>query len=965
MKKMLKYSLVSVAAASLFVGCGGGGSSDSSSNDNNEAASYSLAGKAAEGYIAYATVCFDMNVNLACDASEPSTVTDENGSYSLSISAAQKDAAQKDASIIVKDGVDIDTNARLVGVLEVPFEGSSAKANISPLTTVATSMLKNGTATSAESAYDKVAKSFGLTPTEVQEDPVALAVENNNTKPLEASMILYRTAVALSEATGVEPQEVFAHVGKGLSSVGEDANASLGDIIAQAISAAPDAPEKLKEVAKVAPVIASGVEKAFKEHGESIKDAALIADATVEAAKEELHIALENNETIDDSFMENLQSNIEDAASKDPREIAIANLLSAYGIEATQAQVESLAKLFESSSDITLASVAGLSDVPASVASIVRALGDAAKTEAIKHYLAEAGVSVDTETAKEIAQKVSDFTPSMSVAAFAEKLYATNVPELMTLALKINPPSDVASLDDITKAKNLFESVRTQVNQAKSFVEDEAQNIDRALSDVEGDVEFTSLVLGHLSDMIAGGMDSGATTLTDAVADGKRVITLSKTSGSGTISWNYTIEDQDSTNSWSGTLTFPDVDPETFDPSAFTTLRVTLSGTLPVTYYGESLPEGKVNEQSVSLHAELTKTSEGAHFKLDENLTNNGNSIAVTDANAAIAYDVNATTKEPNINYVKVENLYVNGSVGEYVLDGKIDVDYSQNSLWAANDFEKEYVYSGFGAEVTCDGDVTASIDPTHVTLTLEGHTYQPAGWVDSNSLYYDNYDDKTRFWIGYNDLPAEINEGLFIGENNTSLVDLDLYGGLSECQNPTIEVHDTWGWSDDEMYNSGWLPSKINFSGKLSNSETGAYLLADINATWSDVARANIDAENYEPVVDVRAVGKLSMPESPVMTVDTHFTNSPSGRDVEVTYVNGDVSITANTSMSVTDESATVNLESTAGVKAVIYVDSEGNVDFDRSKVTDTAGNLIGKFEDRSGAPVVTYADGTFESLF
>ena len=956
MKKMFKYSLISVAAASLFVGCGGGSSSNSS--DTNEPTTYSVGGNAVDGYIANATVCFDMNTNLACDATEPSTLSDENGSYTLVISQAQKDAAESDASILVTGGLDIDTNAALVGVLEAPFDGSSAETHVSPLTTVAMSMIKEGTATSTADAYEKVANAFGLTPEEVKEDPVALAAESNNTKVLEATMTLYRSVVALSETTGAEPKEVFSYLGKGLSSVTADENASLGDVLATAIAAADGAPEKLKEAAAIVPVIAGGVEKALTEHT-SIKDAALVADAMVDAVKEEVHIAFENNEAIDDTFVTNLENNVEDVATIDPREVAIENLLTTYDIEATKEQIEALASLFTSSSAITLSSIVALdAHENPSIASIVVALQEALTIEEIKRYLADAGVVVDEATAREIASKVPDFTSSMTLETLATKLYATNIPDLMTLALKINPPAGVAALDDITKAKNLFESVRTQVNQAQSFVDSEAQDIDAALTDVSSDVEFTSLVLGHLSDMITQGMDSGASSLTDTVADGNRTITLTQTTSTTDVTWSYSIEDSDGSGSWSGTLIFPNIDPENFDPSSFTTLRVTLDGTLPVTYYGETLPAGKTNTQSVSLHAELTKTSEGAHFKLDENLTNNGNSVAITDANVAIGYTVDSETKEPNIDYVKVENLYVNGTVQNYALDGKIDVSYTQNSRWATNGFEKEFIYSGFGAQLQCDGDVTNSIDPTAITLNYEGKTYTIGEWVNSDDVYYRSDLNKTMVWFGFNDITVELGDG-------SSVEDPTLYSGIESCVNPQIYIHNTWTDHDNEMYNSGYLPSQINFSGKLSNTQTGAYLSADINATWSDVATANLDDDNYEPSIDVRAVGKLSMPESPVMTIDTHYTNSATTRNIDLTYVNGDVSITATTSMSVMDESAIVNVESTTGVKAVIFVDSDGNVDYSRSKVTDAAGNLIGNIEDRSGAPVVTYADGTFESLF
>jgi len=67
MKKILILSFLI-----LIYGCGGGSNT-----------STTLSGTVADGYIENATVCFDSNDNLTCDASEPTTTTAADGTYSV------------------------------------------------------------------------------------------------------------------------------------------------------------------------------------------------------------------------------------------------------------------------------------------------------------------------------------------------------------------------------------------------------------------------------------------------------------------------------------------------------------------------------------------------------------------------------------------------------------------------------------------------------------------------------------------------------------------------------------------------------------------------------------------------------------------------------------------------------------------------------------------------------------------
>lgn len=127
-----RYSLLSICLTLMLSACGGGGGSsaqhssnasiqssalssaqassessqsselnssspESSSSDSSQPSSMSsqssststLVGKAMDGYLASAKVCLDLNANRLCDESEPQTLTDGGGGYTLTASADQ------------------------------------------------------------------------------------------------------------------------------------------------------------------------------------------------------------------------------------------------------------------------------------------------------------------------------------------------------------------------------------------------------------------------------------------------------------------------------------------------------------------------------------------------------------------------------------------------------------------------------------------------------------------------------------------------------------------------------------------------------------------------------------------------------------------------------------------------------------------------------------------------------------
>lgn len=133
MKKQIAI-IAAIFAVGLIAGCGGGGSSA-------PAASTSVSGAVADGYLVGATVFLDKNGNYQLDAGEPSTTTDANGTYALNINSAGVGKYPIVAMVIKGQTIDKDTNQSVSNsyILSMPATAMSGTVDnnfISPMSTL-------------------------------------------------------------------------------------------------------------------------------------------------------------------------------------------------------------------------------------------------------------------------------------------------------------------------------------------------------------------------------------------------------------------------------------------------------------------------------------------------------------------------------------------------------------------------------------------------------------------------------------------------------------------------------------------------------------------------------------------------------------------------------------------------------------------------------------------------------------
>lgn len=165
--KMLLYG-VSLLAAMILTGCGGGGGSSSSFK--------SFSGTIIDGYIKDATVCLDINSNGLCEATEPSTQSLEDGSFTFKDIEVENNKLYPVISI---DGIDTATGKAFDGELKNIFDSNTINSGesltVSPLTDlVATSFLQSSTKDESAllSSKDTISTALGLTTSELSNDPM-------------------------------------------------------------------------------------------------------------------------------------------------------------------------------------------------------------------------------------------------------------------------------------------------------------------------------------------------------------------------------------------------------------------------------------------------------------------------------------------------------------------------------------------------------------------------------------------------------------------------------------------------------------------------------------------------------------------------------------------------------------------------------------------------------------------------
>jgi hypothetical protein len=189
---------LSLALIAILSGCSGD-------------ATTTISGKAIDPYLQDAYVCLDTNDNGECDANDIRTTTDQNGTYTLTVSETVRDEHH---DIIITGGTDSATDHSFNGVI-VAVDPGEGNVTVSPLTTLAAERYhaaEGDASDDLEQAIEDVATYLDLNVSDITADIVARA-EANDTRPLQVALALEAAAEveAGNDANTTEAKLRFYH----------------------------------------------------------------------------------------------------------------------------------------------------------------------------------------------------------------------------------------------------------------------------------------------------------------------------------------------------------------------------------------------------------------------------------------------------------------------------------------------------------------------------------------------------------------------------------------------------------------------------------------------------------------------------------------------------------------------------------------------------------------------------------
>lgn len=161
-----------MAAAAIIAGCGGvgtGGTGGTRNPGNGNTATTSVSGKVADGLLANATVFLDKNGNYQPDRDEPTTATDQNGSYTLVVDSA--DMGRYPIVAVATRGITVDKGTGLTVpnsyLLSFPATAVTDMPDgnfISPISTQVAELMNTGKYATVQDAKDRLSTQMGLAP---------------------------------------------------------------------------------------------------------------------------------------------------------------------------------------------------------------------------------------------------------------------------------------------------------------------------------------------------------------------------------------------------------------------------------------------------------------------------------------------------------------------------------------------------------------------------------------------------------------------------------------------------------------------------------------------------------------------------------------------------------------------------------------------------------------------------------
>jgi len=514
-------------------------------------------------------------------------------------------------------------------------------------------------------------------------------------------------------------------------------------------------------------------------------------------------------------------------------------------------------------------------------------------------------------------------------------------------------PTPVEAVTAIEETKALFTELRTQAmsvvdyenSGTPGFLDTEVQNIDAALNSAVLNVAYMGDVLAEIVDGIGDAYEHNMITKSGHPMGAARLFTLQKTAAGV---WSYTIAEDSTT--WEGTVSFPESlvgeDGETELSATSGTLSANVNGTLPYDYKAVT-DSSIIDSQSFEGTIAIVRKATGADITISGEVASNGTTLKLTTAKAEVAYTAPTNTAagstEPQFNYFKLNEVTLQAVVGAYTLDGSIVVNsYAQNNGLKNKGGFVETSTTYFGGQAYCGvvGYVNGSI-----TITLADGSV-----VVVTTDMYGNYNGEIDGEHSFDDFE---NASMETGYAYDSTI-------CSNGSTASASIYYTHSNSDSKLANSGWLPSKIAFTGAMSR--TGASFNGTLNAEWLNAVTMDLESDD-KPLVKVAFNGKLQMPDRPEMLATLSFENTATANTIGASYSYDATLVNLSGVFDSTMKNGNIEVTTGTGLLTELKI-SNGNLVVDGSGTVKKDNTLVGNLEERAGVPVIKYVDGSFESL-
>ena len=323
-------------------------------------------------------------------------------------------------------------------------------------------------------------------------------------------------------------------------------------------------------------------------------------------------------------------------------------------------------------------------------------------------------------------------------------------------------------------------------------------------------------------------------------------------------------------------------------------------------------------------------------------------------------YTDDNNNNDGDLDYVRFNNIEINSKIdNKFEINGTLAVNWTQNS-YIANTYPK----GGFdklqwlktyiscvdknGAEKRAEGG--------KMLFKFNGKTYPLNPINDGNDL---------NFGSGFN------GEIMLHESKNGDLDDYvhnyDNYD-LSQVKCPTgysAKIDGVSADIDGDYQNDGYIPNKITFTGSLKDVSTNVELDGKLSITSNDINQIDFTKDgDINPDVHISLNAILKRPEykDTILNLDTDYYQNKSSK-LYMTYNYGDDMITISSNWK-SDKSGTTTITDLNGVKIVLPVNTEGDIEYDKTNVLFN-GKKVGDIEDRgNNLPVVHFTSGDTVSI-